>query len=140
DRVLRADTTPPWLHPYLQVVQGLARYRLGDFDGAIRTLQEDALKTNGPFPHLVLAMAHQGAGHPADALRSFAKGVHAYEWNSLDGFDFWLYSDLRREAERQLAELRDPDSLAKLPQAERDECLSIWSEVDAALQRTHDSP
>jgi tetratricopeptide (TPR) repeat protein len=140
DRALGADTTPSWLRPYLQVVRGLARYRLGDFDGAIRTLQEDALNANGPFPHLVLALSHRDAGHPAEALRSFARGLRAYEWNSLDGFDFWLYSDLRREAEGHLAGLRDPDFLATLPRAERDECLAIWSELDAALQRTHDSP
>jgi tetratricopeptide (TPR) repeat protein len=33
--------------------------------------------------------------------------------------------------------LREPDSLALLPQAERDECLAIWSDVDALLERLH---
>ena len=34
-----------------------------------------------------------------------------------------------------LAGLRDPDSIRGLPQAERDECLAIWSDVDAILDR-----
>jgi len=34
-----------------------------------------------------------------------------------------------------LAGLRDPSSIATLPESERDECLAIWSEVDALLER-----
>jgi hypothetical protein len=34
-----------------------------------------------------------------------------------------------------LAGLRDPDALAKLPEAEREACRKLWADVDALLQR-----
>jgi serine/threonine-protein kinase len=38
-----------------------------------------------------------------------------------------------------LAGLRDPDALAKLPPAERKECRRLWSDLDALLQRVRPS-
>jgi hypothetical protein len=39
-----------------------------------------------------------------------------------------------------LAGLRDPDALAKLSPAERQECRTLWSDLDALLHRARPSP
>jgi hypothetical protein len=38
-----------------------------------------------------------------------------------------------------LAGLRDPDALAKLPPTERQECRTLWNDLDALLQRARSS-
>jgi serine/threonine-protein kinase len=42
--------TPAWAIPYFSIAQGLARYRLGDFDSAVRAIHGDALRVHGPLP------------------------------------------------------------------------------------------
>jgi hypothetical protein len=39
-----------------------------------------------------------------------------------------------------LAGLRDPDALAKLPEAERAACRQLWAEVNALLRRMRADP
>jgi serine/threonine-protein kinase len=39
-----------------------------------------------------------------------------------------------------LAGLRDPDALEKLPPAERQECRTLWRDLDALLKRARPSP
>jgi serine/threonine-protein kinase len=104
--VERAVRTAPkssraWIQPYCLVAQGLARYRLGDFDGAVRTIHGQATRVLGPLPHLVLAMAHRRAGRTDEAFRSFTTAIHIYDWSPslVDCPDAWLYHTLRREAE-----------------------------------------
>jgi tetratricopeptide (TPR) repeat protein len=56
---------------------------------------------HGPFPHLLLAMAHRRAGRTDAALRSYATAVAVYDWSQarVVGPDDWIYHALRREAE-----------------------------------------
>jgi serine/threonine-protein kinase len=103
ERAVQADParSPAWAHPYFRLAQGLARYRLGDFDGAARAIRGDVLAAHGPFPHLVLSMMHRRAGRTNEAYRSFATAVRVFDWNPsrIDSHDAWLYHILRREAE-----------------------------------------
>jgi tetratricopeptide (TPR) repeat protein len=101
ERAVRAELSPAdaWARPYFLIAQGLARYRSGDFDGAVRAIHGEALRVHGPLPHLVVAMAHQRAGRTDEALRSLAKGLSGYDWSQVDHHDAWLYHTLRREAE-----------------------------------------
>jgi serine/threonine-protein kinase len=103
ERAVRADPlrSPAWAHPYFLIAQGLARYRLDDFDGAVRAVHGEALRAHGPLPHLVVAMAHRRAGRTGEAFRSFARALTGYDWSPsrVDSHDAWLYHTLRREAE-----------------------------------------
>jgi serine/threonine-protein kinase len=45
----------------------------------------------------------------------------------------------RWQADAELAGLRDPDALAKLPSAEGQECQALWDDVDALLKRARPS-
>jgi serine/threonine-protein kinase len=103
ERAVQADParSPAWAHAYFRLAQGLARYRLGDFEGATRAIQRDVLAVHGPFPHLVLSMAHRRAGRANEAFRSFVMAVRVYDWSPsrVDSHDAWLYHILRREAE-----------------------------------------
>lgn len=103
-RAVGADMPPgqDWARPYFLVAQGLARYRVDDFDGAISSIGEDSRRVLGPLPHLVLAMAHQRAGHRAEALRSLAHALQIFDWepSHAGGPDDWMYHAVRREAER----------------------------------------
>jgi Flp pilus assembly protein TadD len=40
----------------------------------------------------------------------------------------------------QLASLRDPDAVAKLPAEEQEACRRLWTEVEAVLQKTQEKP
>jgi tetratricopeptide (TPR) repeat protein len=101
ERAIHASTTPEWTLPYLRVAQGLARYRLGDFAGAVLAMQGKASEVLGPLPHLVLAMAHLRAGRSDEAFLSFATALSIYDWrpSQADGQDAWICHALRREAE-----------------------------------------
>jgi serine/threonine-protein kinase len=103
ERAVNADPTtyPAWARAYFQLAQGLARYRLGDFEGVVGSIRGEAARVHGPFPHLILAMAHRRAGRTEKAWQSFAKAVRMYDWSPsrADNHDAWLYHSLRREAE-----------------------------------------
>jgi hypothetical protein len=43
---------------------------------------------------------------------------------------------LRWKTERDLAGLRDPEALAKLPADEQPACRKLWADLDALLART----
>ena len=104
ERAVHADLPEgqDWTRPYFLVAQGLARYRLDDYDGAVDSIRKDSQKVLGPLPHLVLAMAHQRAGRRAEALRSFTHAVLIFDWDpsQAGGPDAWMYHVVRREAER----------------------------------------
>jgi serine/threonine-protein kinase len=103
-RAVHADRTlsPAWAYPYFLVAQGLALYRAGDWEGAIRVLQGDPSRVLGPLPHLVLAMANYRAGRAGAAWRSFATAIDSYDWDTMRAviIDAWIYHAVRREAER----------------------------------------
>jgi tetratricopeptide (TPR) repeat protein len=103
ERAVQADParSPAWSHTYFRLAQGLARFRLGDFDGATRVIQGDVLAVHGPIPHLILSMAHRRAGRATEACRSFATAVRRYDWSPsrADSLDAWMNHILRREAE-----------------------------------------
>ena len=101
ERALASEQAPDWTRPYFQVAQGLARYRLGDFDGAVGALQGEASRVLGPLPHLVLSMSHQRAGRPGEAVRSLATALRVHDWNpaTTEGPDAWIFLILRGEAE-----------------------------------------
>ena len=40
------------------------------------------------------------------------------------------------KADTDLVGIRDPAALAKLPEAEREECRKLWADVDALLKKT----
>jgi len=95
--------------PYLQFLSGLADYRLGRYDGAAAVLGAVAVRLpDRPGPRLVLAMAQFRAGSAAEAKRSLAEAVTAYDWRSdrADHTTAWVSHALRREA----AELILPES------------------------------
>jgi serine/threonine-protein kinase len=104
ERAVHADKTlsPAWAYPYFLVARGLALYRRGDWEGAIRVLQGDPSSVLGPLPHLVLAMAHYRAGRANAAWKSYATAIDSYDWNMERAviIDAWIYHAVRREAER----------------------------------------
>jgi eukaryotic-like serine/threonine-protein kinase len=90
-----------WLRPYFQLAQGLARYRAGDFTGAIDTIQGEVLRVHGPLPHLVVSMAQARAGRRNLALGSLTTAINMYDWklSRIRDQDGCIYHSLRREAE-----------------------------------------
>jgi serine/threonine-protein kinase len=91
-------------YPYFLFVQGLAEYRQGQFDRAIATMRGAASRVLGPAPRLVLAMALHRNGQAAQARKTLAAAVLAYDWraNQVRDQDGWIYHVLRREAERMM--------------------------------------
>jgi serine/threonine-protein kinase len=139
ERAVRADLPPPqdWARPYFLVAQGLARYRLDDFDGAIDSIGEDSQKVLGPLPHLVLAMAHQRAGHRAEALRSFTHALQIFDWDPshMSSPDHWMYHTLRREAERIVMPNLEALLAGRDSPADQDERLALLA-VRESTQRS----
>jgi tetratricopeptide (TPR) repeat protein len=93
--------TAGWFHSHYQFVRGLAEYRQGQFEKAIATLRGDAATVGGPTPRLVLAMALHKNGQEAEARKTLALVVSAYDWRlrlAVDQ-DGWIRHGLRREAE-----------------------------------------
>jgi eukaryotic-like serine/threonine-protein kinase len=84
--------------------QGLAEYRQERFDQAISRMQGDASRMPGPAPRLVLAMALHRSGQVAEARKTLAAAVLAYDWraNQARNHDDWIPHVLRREAEAMI--------------------------------------
>ncbi|MDB5310160.1 MAG: serine/threonine protein kinase [Gemmataceae bacterium] len=105
DRALAADRSKyaPLL-PSFQFVKGLASYRQGRFDQAISALRGDASRVPGPAPRLVLAMALHQSGQAAEARKTLAEAVRAYDWSptKVRDQDGCICHVLRREAERMM--------------------------------------
>jgi tetratricopeptide (TPR) repeat protein/predicted Ser/Thr protein kinase len=104
ERAVAAQLPPweTWLRPYFQQAQGLARYRAGDFAGAIGAIQGDALRVNGPVPHLVVSMAQARSGRRNLALGSLATAIRTHDWSvsRIRDQDGCISHSLRRETER----------------------------------------
>jgi WD40 repeat protein/serine/threonine protein kinase len=91
------------LFPYFRVAKGLADYREGRLDRAVAVLEENASKVPaiGPVPHLVLAMAQHRHGQQAQARKTLAAAILAFDWTATraDNHVAWICHVLRREAE-----------------------------------------
>jgi serine/threonine-protein kinase len=87
---------------YVQYVKGLAEYRRGRAAQAVPLLRDSAaLLPNRAGPRLTLAMAQFQSGSAAEARRTFAAAVRAYNWKApqADHVTAWVGHVLRREAE-----------------------------------------
>lgn len=100
---------------------------------------------------LVAILADSGCGEDAGKLSEAERARwrrQAREWMRAD-LEAWIDGrdggpEMHREAVRtlthwrgdpDLAAMRDPAALGKLPPAERRECEKLWSEIDASLHR-----
>jgi serine/threonine-protein kinase len=90
--------------PYYVFAQGLARYRQGRFDEAVKLMTGDAASVLGPSPRLVLAMAQYQKGQKDQARTTLAAAVACYDWNpaKANNHDAWIAHVLRLEAESLL--------------------------------------
>jgi eukaryotic-like serine/threonine-protein kinase len=101
----RAVTTAPKVLPYKAytlLISGLAEYRQGRPQQAVPLLEESAaLLPNRAGPRLALAMAQFRSGCPAEARKTLAAAVRAYNWmeSQADHPTAWVSHVLRREAE-----------------------------------------
>jgi serine/threonine-protein kinase len=87
---------------YVQFIRGLAEYRQGRPRQAVPSLEESAaLLPNRPGPRLALAMAQFQSGSKAEAKKTLAAAVQAYNWieSQADHPLAWVGHALRREAE-----------------------------------------
>ncbi len=83
-------------------MKGLAKYRQGRPQEAVPLLEESAaLLPNRAGPRLALAMAQFRSGCPAEARKTLAAAVRAYNWmeSQADHPTAWVSHVLRREAE-----------------------------------------
>jgi len=97
-------------NPYYRFAEGLARYRQGRFDDAIKLMDGKAASVMGPSPRLILAMAQHQKGQKELARKTLAAAIAANDWTAAkaDNHDAWIAHILRREAEALiLADRRD---------------------------------
>jgi hypothetical protein len=103
DRAKAAHRDGNSAHPYDLFAQGLAFYRLGEFDKAIAVMNGDAAKVTPPCPKLVTAMALYQKGAREQAHEILLQAVRSFDWNQQPEpngrEEFWVAHILRREAE-----------------------------------------
>jgi eukaryotic-like serine/threonine-protein kinase len=105
DRALAArEKVTERQYQYYIFLKGLADYRTGRFDDAVRRLDDKSLRVMGPCPRFVQAMALKDLGKDADARRVFSEGVTRTDWRAAkaNARDPWIYHILRREAEAKV--------------------------------------
>jgi serine/threonine-protein kinase len=83
---------------------GLAAYRQGQFDRALRAMRGDASGVLGPGPGLVIAMALHQKKQAEEARKALASAVLAYDWreNQVRDNHGCINHVLRREAEAMI--------------------------------------
>jgi tetratricopeptide (TPR) repeat protein len=88
-------------NPFYLFAQGLARYRQGRFDDAIKLMNAGAAPAMGPCPRLVLAMAQHQNGQKDQARKTLAEAIASTDWTpaKATNHDVWIAYILRREAE-----------------------------------------
>ena len=88
-------------NPFYLFAQGLARYRQGRFDDAIKLMSGGAASAMGPCPRLVLAMAQHQNGQNDQARKTLAAAIATSDWTLAKAthHDVWIAHILRREAE-----------------------------------------
>jgi tetratricopeptide (TPR) repeat protein/tRNA A-37 threonylcarbamoyl transferase component Bud32 len=72
---LAAESIKLWDNPGQYQVLGVARYRAGDYPGAIEVLKKDAFKPNATCRDFFLAMAHWQRGNAAEAKETYQKAA-----------------------------------------------------------------
>jgi serine/threonine-protein kinase len=89
------------VYPFFLFTEGLARYRQGRFDDAIKLMNGEATSVMRPSPRLVLAMAQYQKGQKNQARKTLTAAIHSYDWSAsrVDTHDAWIAHILRREAE-----------------------------------------
>jgi tetratricopeptide (TPR) repeat protein len=89
---------------YCLFAEGLARYRQGQFDDAIKLMTGEAASVMGPCPRLILAMAQFQNGEQEEARENLTAAIFAYDWSEpkADNQDAWIAHILRREAEAMI--------------------------------------
>jgi serine/threonine-protein kinase len=106
DKALEADRTAVnKFTPYFLFAKGLAEYRAGRMEAAVRILEGDAAPVLGPAPKLVAAMARHRLGQTAEAREALAQAVRSFDWGAAgaDHREAWMYHVLRREAEAMIS-------------------------------------
>jgi len=68
------------------------------------------------------------------ALTLWAKQLES-RVETAKGMQFAQWSPLQWQTTHEFAGIRDPAALAKLPEAEREACRKLWSDVDAFLKQ-----
>ena len=88
-------------YPYFLFTQGLARYRQGRFDDAIKLMNSEAASVMGPSPRLILAMAQHQKGEKDQARKTLGEAIESHDWDAAKAtsHDAWITHILRREAE-----------------------------------------
>jgi serine/threonine-protein kinase len=114
-------------------------------------LADDAASSHRYNAACAAALAGAGQGQDVPTLDDAARArwrMQALAWLGAD-LEVWrkradgtpkdherVHATLAHwKADSDLAGLRDPDALAKLPEVERAECLKLWADVDALLKR-----
>jgi eukaryotic-like serine/threonine-protein kinase len=90
-------------YPYALFAQGLAAYRLGRFDDAIKIMNGKAASVAGPCPRLIIAMALYKKGQIDKARELLSTTVKTSDWSRRiskgEREPYWVAQILRREAE-----------------------------------------
>jgi serine/threonine-protein kinase len=99
--VAAGRTGREFAYPYYLFAEGLARYRQGRFEDAIKLMTGEAASVMGPGPRLVLAMAQHRTERKDQARKTLAAAVLSHDWGATkaDDHDAWIVHVLRREAE-----------------------------------------
>jgi serine/threonine-protein kinase len=90
-----------WARPYFTFAQGLAAYRVGRFDDAVKLMNGEAASLKEPSPRLLLAMSQYQEGRRELAQKLLAEAIRSYDWNPAKAthHEAWIAHILRREAE-----------------------------------------
>jgi tetratricopeptide (TPR) repeat protein len=96
-------------YPYRLFAQGMARYRQGRFDEAIKLMTGEAGSVMGPSPRILTAMAQHQNGEHDRARETLAAAILSYDWSAskADNHNVWIAHILRREAEAMI-QLNEP--------------------------------
>ncbi|MFN0021724.1 MAG: protein kinase domain-containing protein [Pirellulaceae bacterium] len=99
-------------HPYCLFAEGLARYRQGRLDDAIKLMNGEAASVMRPSPGIILAMAQHQKGQLDEARKTLAAAIASYDWSAAKAVnhDAWIAHILRREAEAQIRGLAAAES------------------------------
>jgi serine/threonine-protein kinase len=102
--VAAARTEREFALPYCLFAQGLARFRQGQFDEAIKLMHGEAASVMGPSPRLILAMAQHQNGQMDEAKKTLTAAISSYDWSASKAVnhDAWIAHILRREAEAMI--------------------------------------
>jgi serine/threonine-protein kinase len=104
ERAVAQNSDERSAEPYFEFTRGLAKYRQGDFDGAIVAMRKNATSVLGQARMLVVVMALYKKGQVDDARRKLAAAIVSYDWSATQVRDVYgcILHVLRREAESMI--------------------------------------